>query len=261
MALPSPIPLLRSRYSSNEYCFLQEIRDAAGHYASRSADAIAMNFWPSRGLPIHGFEIKSIRSDWIKEIKSPEKAESLYKFCDYWWLVCAGPGIAKTEEIPDSWGFMEVSESGKRLKIIKEAPKLTPTPPTKDFLATMLKRATQGLIDPSTIKDKIDAAKELGKQMAQNDIKKRRDYELYDYENLKKSVEVFEQSAGFKIKDGWEYSAKEMGEAVKFISANSIEDIGKQFKRVQEMAQHLLKKSEEALILFPAKEKKIFGED
>ena len=33
----------------------------------RYADAIAMNLWPSRGLAVHGFEIKISRGDWQRE--------------------------------------------------------------------------------------------------------------------------------------------------------------------------------------------------
>lgn len=56
MSVPSPWPLLEKRFPSKEYALLQEVRDKAGFYASRSADGIAM---PSADLSFsdHGGNI------------------------------------------------------------------------------------------------------------------------------------------------------------------------------------------------------------
>lgn len=75
--------LVRAKYPGPAYTFLNELRDGTDfHTAGRSADAIAFGTWPSRGLSITGFEYKSYRGDWLNELKKPEKAESIARFCD-----------------------------------------------------------------------------------------------------------------------------------------------------------------------------------
>ena len=69
--------LLTKRFPPGQYALLKEVRDAAGFHARNSADGIAMNLWPSRGLELNGLEIKSGRGDWLKEYKNPQKAESI----------------------------------------------------------------------------------------------------------------------------------------------------------------------------------------
>lgn len=75
MSVESPWPYLEKRFPAGQFALLQEVSDAAGFGRSRSADGIAMSLWPSRGLGIDGIEIKSYRSDWLRELKHPEKAD------------------------------------------------------------------------------------------------------------------------------------------------------------------------------------------
>ena len=83
---------LRDRYAAPEWAILFEVADRTGTGASRRVDAVAMNFYPSRGLEVHGFEIKVSRSDWRRELVDPAKAEANFGACDRRWLV-APPGV------------------------------------------------------------------------------------------------------------------------------------------------------------------------
>ena len=48
---------LKTRYNSPEYCLLPQVRNSTGYSSKvRTADAIAMSLWPSRGLTLTGFE-------------------------------------------------------------------------------------------------------------------------------------------------------------------------------------------------------------
>lgn len=50
---------LRQKFPAQEYALFFEVRSATGFPGRlRSADALAMSLWPSRGLELHGFEIK-----------------------------------------------------------------------------------------------------------------------------------------------------------------------------------------------------------
>ena len=133
------INLLRNRFCPPAWAFMPQVRNGTGFQSvTRTADAIAMGLWPSRGLYLHGFEIKVYRGDWLNELKQPEKAETIAQFCDYWWIV-APKDLIKVEEIPPLWGLM--IPHGSTTKIIKEAKQFTPKPIDKLFLAAILRRA------------------------------------------------------------------------------------------------------------------------
>lgn len=57
--------------------------------------------------PVHGFEVKVSRADWLTEYRTDgKKSEPWRRYCDYWWLVVPGPKIIKLEELPDGWGLL-----------------------------------------------------------------------------------------------------------------------------------------------------------
>ena len=60
--------LLRYRFCQPEWAFLSQVRNGTGYLrTTRTADALAMSLWPSRGLHLYGFEIKVRKSDWKKD--------------------------------------------------------------------------------------------------------------------------------------------------------------------------------------------------
>lgn len=237
-------PLLEKRFPSGQYALLQEVSDAAGFGRSRSADGIAMSLWPSRGLGIEGIEIKSFRGDWLRELKAPEKAENIFKYCDRWWLVTTEESVAKLEEIPATWGWMTVK--GKQMRTMKEAPQLKPAPIDRSFIAAMMKRATKGMIPVGSIADKIDEAKKIAKAEAERN----RPWELQNArEELKKLQDVvcaFEQASGLMI-TGWRPNPKKIGEAVKFIEGGGLPHLHDQLLRLKHSSDHICKAIAEGL--------------
>jgi hypothetical protein len=136
--------LLRRRYTEkagngDAWAFIEKVRDDAGFNAKRTADAIAMSLWPSRGLRLHGFEVKCSRNDWLRELKDPSKAESFMRYLDRWWLVAAEGSIVAPGELPETWGLL-VAE-GNRLVCKTEAPQLNPQPLPRGLLASLLRSA------------------------------------------------------------------------------------------------------------------------
>ena len=96
---------LQGTFSPPAYITLEEVRDATGFDGHRTADAIAVSLYRSRGKAIWGFEMKVSRSDWLHELKQPEKAESIMRYCDYWALVVPNKDIVKPGELPATWGM------------------------------------------------------------------------------------------------------------------------------------------------------------
>ncbi len=133
---------LRKRYAPPAWALLEEVRNAAGFSANRSADAIAMSLWPSRGLEVHGFEVKASRNDWLRELNAPEKAEAVSKYCDRWWLVVEDEALVRDGELPPTWGLLALRRKG--LVSVREAPAREGVEPIgRHFLAALLRRATE----------------------------------------------------------------------------------------------------------------------
>lgn len=128
---------MRVRYPSPEWALLEEVAPRTGG-GTRYADAVAINLWSSRGHAIHGFEIKVSRSDWLRELKNPEKAEPVYRYCDHWWVVTT-KDVIKPGELPTNWGHLE--SSGRALVQQTAAPRLHAVPLEREFFASLVRRA------------------------------------------------------------------------------------------------------------------------
>lgn len=207
--------ILRSRYPENQYALMKEVSDAAGFNRSNSADYIAVSLWPSRGLGIYGIELKSFRSDWLNELKKPAKAENIFQYCDYFYLLTSDETIAKLEEIPPTWGWLCIK--GSRIFTKKEAPKLNPKPVSKNFIAAMLKRACDRsqFVHKDSIQDEIKRSYEQGK----NENERNYNYLKKEIQELKLAISEFETASGIQFR-GYRTieHAKEIGSAVKFIN-------------------------------------------
>lgn len=198
MKIPSPFPLLQRKFPPGEYALLPEVSDEAGR-RNRSADAVAMNTWPSRGLEVHGIEIKSYRSDWIKELKNPAKAENIFQYCDRWWICAAAEDVVKENEVPETWGFLLVKNG--RIYTIKEAPKLSPQPLTKTFIASMLKRASQGMVPRASIQEELEIAEQKGRTTEREIIIRERNGKASAFDKLKLAVDTFKEITGIDIQE------------------------------------------------------------
>jgi hypothetical protein len=103
-----------------------------------------VDLWPSSGHPVHGFEVKVSRSDWLTELKDPDKAEAFKPYCDHWWLVVPDASIVH-DDLPPGWGLMVAGRGG--LHIRNRAPKLDrrdmPIGMTAAWLRAAAKTATK----------------------------------------------------------------------------------------------------------------------
>lgn len=140
---------LRKDWAWPDKGFIPEFRGGTGYGRESRADAIAMDLWPSRGLKLVGFELKTSRQDWLREVKNPGKCESIKQFCDQWYLVVDDISIVKRwpeDELPADWGLIVPSHDyyiAGGLKIDKEAPKLSPQPIDRLFLASLMRLASR----------------------------------------------------------------------------------------------------------------------
>lgn len=227
--------LLSSKYPENEYALMYEVRDNAGFEGMRSADAIAVNLWPSRGYSITGFEIKASRSDWLSELKRPEKAEAIMKYCNFWNLVVENESIAKEDEIPKTWGLLV--RKGNKLYTKKKAPELTPETPSLGFIACMLKRATQGkgMIPKDSIKQEIEYAVSSALSSNERPLQQKLNNMEHEFNKLIDLLDEFKKETGLDIR--YDYSLRNIpkfAQAVHFIMRGGIERFKEELRQISE---------------------------
>jgi len=194
---------LKKRYRPPEFGILFEVANRTGWGRYRYADAMAMSLYPSRGLVLHGIEIKAARGDWLQELRNPEKSAPIQAYCNYWWVV-APKGIIELDEMPATWGLLEL-HGKKTLRCTKQAPELEPKELDRQFIAAIFRRLAEAQthwVSRASIQDELDQATQDGRdsQIEKNKREIRRTADLL--EQLTEAVKSFESAAGVKI-DRW----------------------------------------------------------
>lgn len=223
---------LRLKYPAKEYALFHEVRNATGWQARpRYADAIAMGLWPSRGLQLEGFEVKVDRSDWISELRKPEKADAIARYCDLWWLVTPEHGVAHLDEIPVAWGWLV--PSGKTFKVAKPAvPNKAPETIDREFMASVF-RAAQS---EASVEARLHAQREEFARELQQTIEWTKEHAASESKRLREAVAAFEKSSGLRIET---WSGDEIGKRV--AALREIENAG---DSVESMVRRALERAE-----------------
>ena len=128
------------KYTEPDWQLCFEVGNGTGSNLTRYADAVAICTYPSRGYETIGIEIKVSKADLRKEIENPSKADEVGRFCDKWFLAVP-KGLCDGEDIPASWGVMELR--GDKLAVKKAASVQEKAGPTPAFLAAMLRGAVR----------------------------------------------------------------------------------------------------------------------
>lgn len=212
------IDALRERYASPAFGFLDHVPTGTGGHAERTIDGVAMSLWPSRGYHLIGFEIKVSRSDWLRELKMPAKADAAFKCVDQWHVV-APAGVVKPGEVPKGWGYFTFDPDLKRtLRQIIPATDQTPAPAiTRHFLAALFRKIVANGITAARLQDEINQAVERGKAAGRNDAP---GYERLRvmHDGILAKVHAFEESSGVTILGGYQDVGR-IAEAVRALTA------------------------------------------
>lgn len=230
------------RYQAPEWALFMEVANGTGMKMRRYADAIAMSLFPSRGLDLHMFEVKTDRGDWLREKKNPEKAEEIAKYCDFMWLV-ASDGVAKIEEIPQTWGWLVQQKT--RL-IQKKAPqRMTPCAIDRPFLAALLRRRDESVMNLPEVKAKLEAIRKSERELADHHAETAIRVERKEKEHLKRIVDMVSGAVGQNLN---EWNAMDIGDAVKLVmnSAFLRQTIGRMLEPFAEYAHRMESGAQEA---------------
>lgn len=210
--------LLSKRFNPPAWALLEEVRNKTGYRGrtERYADAVAMSLYPSRGLYIHGIEIKVSRSDWMRELSDPTKSAPIQRYCDHWWVVVGDTSIVDLGELPPTWGLLVPDKRGTKLVTKVKAPQLSPIPLDRAFLASMLRRASEQVTRATQGKqnDHYQRGLSEGRLQAENQKGYREHRAQQTLERMIGNLKEFEDASGIKI---GRYSGKEMGEAVRIV--------------------------------------------
>jgi len=221
---------LRPLYPALEFALLPQAANGTGGRASRHCDALALGLWPSRGMYLTGFEIKSYRGDWIRELRNPEKAEDVAKFCNYWYIV-AGGAFVKSDELPPTWGLLTWDEKKSRLVKTKAAPFRKVPRPDFPFIAGILRKAQEVVTPDAALAAAKAEGYKAGREMRQSEnqgIKR-------ELDELKKAIAEFQKASGVEI-DQW--YARNIGEAVRQVLAG---DVMRERQRLYDIAERIIK--------------------
>lgn len=211
---------LLKRYPTSEYAFLQQVRNSTGfaRKVTRTADALAFSLWPSRGLVLHGFEIKSYRGDWVRELRQPAKAEEIARFCDFWWLVVAHHGIVEHGELPPTWGLLSPDAKGERLVVEVPAPRNEkPEPWSRGFMAAVLRNASDCSVPAAAVAAQCEEHYRKGHDVgAAKAPESEAERELKRLRELEQKVQAFERASGINITHDYRGMDK-VGQAVQAV--------------------------------------------
>lgn len=230
---------LSDRYPWPEFVTLFEVRNGTGFVRSaRTADAVVMGTWPSRGMDLQGFEFKDHRSDWLREKANPAKADDMACWFDRFWLVAAA-GVAKIEEVPSTWGFLVLGAKG-RLVCEREAPEMhsehRARPVDRLMLASLLRAAYGQSWRAATIAEEVNTTVEarLGEERERWEKECARLGEERDAE--RRRILAFECAAGVSVGNFSQWSKRspeDMGRTVRFVLDGGLKTIGKKLAEVE----------------------------
>lgn len=188
------------------------------------ADVLAVCNWPSRGMHVIGFEVKASRSDWLRELSKPQKAEAFHRFCINWYIA-AVPGVVKHEELPPGWGLIEVKEGSSRV-VVKPKPNPNVVELSHAMAVRIMRRLRDGRSD-EVIRYAEKYTKALNAGFNER-VQRETRYQVEEARKVKEKARQIAAECGIDLIHSWE-SAKSIAQDIK---------VAKSIRKAMEAAQH-----------------------
>lgn len=141
------LAVLECRYAPPEWVFFRELRLGTGYGGKhnkweRRLDAWAINCYPSKGLLRVAFEVKITRSDFLAELKQPEKRQQGMEVSNLFYFVTPKGLVRSRDELPTECGLIEVVDGVCRQRWSPWS-RDCPPPPWR-FVASLARRVQSG---------------------------------------------------------------------------------------------------------------------
>lgn len=147
MSAPEILAALLDLYRDrSHYIPLPELANSTGWDGTRKMDLVVMNCWkakPYLGPSLHAFEIKVSVEDWNRELRQPDKAQAIARYCNTMSVVVPDGIWTRLNRVPTGWGVLGVDEDRKVVTRRKPKPRAADPAPT-GFVAAMLRRSWEG---------------------------------------------------------------------------------------------------------------------
>lgn len=200
--------LLAKYTDKGAHLVLFEVQDTVGTSGTQYCDAVVVGNWASTGREIWGMEIKASRADWLRELKKADKSDRFTNQCDRWYLVTTDRSIVKDGELPQDWGWLNMTKGGG-LRIEKAAPKLphaSETAVRRGWAYALMRRAYEKTDDDRqrALETQREELQLRHKNELEREVNRARMKDEGPFEALKKKVEEFEKVSGIKM-DDWRF--------------------------------------------------------
>lgn len=245
MTAPDILAQLRARYPTDkgQWVTATEVNQGTGHNMGRRCDFMALSCWPSDQYIVVGVEIKVLRADWLRELKTAHKQEAIGQFCDEWY-VAAPKDLVKKEELPTGWGLLE--SDGKLLRVAVRATRQAAAPWSAPFRASLLRSIAAGGLTERELRAEYSRGHAAGVKSQEYKIaqaKKEAASGSERYVTLHKMVLEFEEETGLKIsRGGW--NCLPAAEVVKLIQSGQHKLMLEEIQRIGQRARALVKLAE-----------------
>ena len=207
--------LIYKQFKRKGYSVFPQVRNHQGQSDIRIADAIAISQSALRSTSFIGFEIKVSKSDFRSELANPEKADAIAQYCNKWFVV-APKGIISPNEVPEKWGLIEATKT--QLRMTKGASELPCVQPTREFVATIVRKAEGGAALQSTYWRGYEDGKRQNTERKEDILRERSD----ELQKLREAVKIFEKNSGVNLFYWNNDETKRIGWAVGLIKEGSV---------------------------------------
>jgi len=228
--------LLKKVFPMPAYTLLPQLRNGVGFVKRpcRTIDAMIVSTWSSHGLWVGGVEIKVSRSDWRRELANPQKADSIQKFCKYWY-VASPPDVIPEGEVPETWGLIHTT-ARRSVTIVRAAPALEPEPLDMPLICSMIRCAAECTAQVNgrelnrKIAEEVEARVEEAAADSKHESERRAD-------ELQFTIDRFEKASGVRL--GLSWNATQIGEAVKLVRACGIPALLRRSRELRNQHQRI----------------------
>lgn len=205
---------VRKLYMQNGMVVLSQVRNGTGYTRSvRTADILAISTWPSRGLYTEGFEVKTSRSDLIRELADPAKADDMAGYCTRWWIACS-EGLTEGIIIPENWGVISV-DAKLKAKVTKQAITQEPRKMDQGFICSVLRNFSESHVSKLEVQPLIEAARKKEAAEVESRMESRQQHAV-------EAIAKFKEHSGIDLLEPHGYARwdmKRIGDAVNLIVA------------------------------------------